>query len=318
MGSLRFSEYTDSPTVLLSPQLHLTYPSSYTHFVQHPQNEKPAMQSTSEKCKDNDNSPDLTPLPFVTRKSRKRSHDDSCDERPELGDRDSSLRIRPGPIYGEGMTLIHPSNGTAMSAASQTGTWLEDKLALQSPQPLGCNPVEDTSLQPSRKIQRRETSLSATGNSNDASSSSSLNTPEPLVDSLALKLGKGWKRTKSDADSQAAARGWAKFIEKRYALFAAKILGTISSGNLLAEASDGYYVFEEDLSKGAFLGPIWESCLDSVNVEGSAISDWGKMLDPVDSPCHIEPNCLTNPEGQPPNSIPTLEAFSEVNRMELD
>ncbi|KAL9037288.1 MAG: hypothetical protein Q9214_005767 [Letrouitia sp. 1 TL-2023] len=318
MGSLRFSEYTDSPTVLLPPQLHSTYPSSYTHFVQYHQNEKPAMQLTSEKRTDNDNSPGLTPLPFVVRKSCKRSYDDSCDEHPALGDRDSSLRDRPRPIHGEGMTLTNPSNGNAMSAASQTGTWLEDKLALQSPQPLSCNPIEDTSLQPSHKIQRRDISLSATGSSNDTSSSSSLDAPEPLVDSLALKLGKGWRRTKSDADSQAAARGWAKFIEKRYALSAAKVLGTVSSGNLLAEASGGYYVFEEDLSKGAFLGPIWENCLDSVNGEGSAISDWGEMLDPIDSPCRIESSCLTNPEGQPADSISTTETVSEANQMELD
>lgn len=276
------------------------------------------MQPTPEKHKDNDNSPGLTPLPFVARKSRKRSYDDSCDEHPELSGRDSSLRVRPGPIHGEGMTLINPSNGTAMSAASQTGTWLEDKLALQSPQSLSCNPIEDTSLQPSHKIQRRDTSLNATGSSNDTSPSSPLDDPEPLVDSLALKLGKGWRRTKSDADSQAAARGWAKFIEKRYALSAAKVLGTISSGNVLAEASDGYYVFEEDLSKGAFLGPIWENCLDSVNGEGSAISGWGKMLDPVDSPCRIEPSCLTNREGQSTDSISTSEIVSEANQMELD
>lgn len=276
------------------------------------------MQPTSEKHKDNNISPDLTPLASVARKSRKRSYDDSCDERPELGDRDSSLRVLPGPTYGEGMTLTNPSSDTAMSVASQTGTWLEDKLAQQSPQSQSCNPVEDISLQPSHKIQRRDTSSSATESSNGTSSTSPLDDPEPLVDYLALKLGKGWKRTKSDADSQAAARGWAKFIEKRYALSAAKVLGTISSGNLLAEASDGYYVFEEDLSKGAFLGSVWENCLDSVNGEGSAISDCGKMLDPVDIPCRIEPNCISDLEVQPADSISTSETVSEANQMELD
>lgn len=150
------------------------------------------------------------------------------------------------PIYGEGMMLLNPRTGIAISAESQTGTWyeeaIEEKAASAPPVSSRSSTLRagDPSALPSRKSQRLDTSapglddialasirkrLQSTSNGdenrrafNGNSAFSSSPTPEePPVDEFTRLLGISWQRIGTDDENMAAAvRGWAKYINNHY------------------------------------------------------------------------------------------------------
>ena len=185
--------------------------------------------------------------------SRKRSRDESDLTNDEATTNlTSNLAPKPvptpvldeNPIYGEGMVLLNPRAGLAVSAESQTGTWYEEK-AEEVATPVSSAPVatmqqkSDPLSLPGRKSQRLDMSapglddialssigkkLQTSGHDDDNHRKNKLShssTPEePLVDDFTHILGISWQRVgDGDADMAAAIRGWAKYIDNHYSTY---------------------------------------------------------------------------------------------------
>ncbi|TAQ86222.1 hypothetical protein B7494_g5438 [Chlorociboria aeruginascens] len=204
---------------------------------------------------------------------RKRSRDDAADT---LGD-DECFPPHDPPTpdnedeweYGEGMTLIKPnSSGYIIHAGSQTGTWAEEKADEQAKPRSPERPVLR-----SHKSQRLNLTATPAIAEELSLSNGTLVTPqsivsvgatgptEPTVDDFTRHLGIGWSSISSDEHIQAAARGWTKFIENHFPVTDVKIrLESRGLSSYLVEATEGYFLFGEDLKKGRLIS----TCLDRV------------------------------------------------------
>ena len=216
----------------------------------------------------------------TTNPSRKRSREETCDDVLESSTNPPKASVvEPEPIYGEGMVLINPSTGVSTSAESQTGTWYEDKLeadllAAARTRELQGAQASERVVMPMRKYQRRDISFKLDSASNKQSYSTNHQNSgpeEPAIDLFTHLLGVGWARMGTDPGMQAAARGYAKFIENHYPLSAVEVV--LKSKGLdayLVQAAGGFYLFKEDLNEGQLVGSDWEKCL--ANLQRSSIA----------------------------------------------
>lgn len=114
---------------------------------------------------------------------------------------------------------------------------------------------------PRQKFQRRESSTVK------AASSPKATITEPVIDHFSHLLGVGWNRIGLDPDTQAATRGWAKYIENHYRLSDVDILLTSKAfeGACLVCARNGahkgYFLFSEDLGQARLVGFNWDVCV---------------------------------------------------------
>lgn len=143
-------------------------------------------------------------------------------------------RVAPtvqAPIYGEGMVLLNPQTGMAVSAESQTGTWYEEKAEMTRPKAAVMRSQDGSG----RKSQRLDTSASGiddvelawirhqmqttTNDDNRRSlgkNSSFTMADEPRVDDVTLLLGISWQRVSHDDDMAPAVTGWEKYINNHF------------------------------------------------------------------------------------------------------
>lgn len=253
-----------SPTIVLpSPQsfghnlnmtsTHPSFPSGYA-FAQTP-------QVNGNGCSPLQQTPN-------SRAGRKRSRDEAAIE-------DASDYFQPAPepeneeewVYGPGMTLIRP-NGHFIEAGSQTGTWAEEKAEEEKAKSRPHTPNDKPILR-SHKSQRLTTATPGTAEevvfANGASSNIPSSPPkaamaEPTVDDFTIHLGIGWSRISDDEHIQAAARGWAKFIENHFPVSNANIrLQSKGLASYLVEAAEGYFLFGEDLKQGRLVSTSLEN-----------------------------------------------------------
>ncbi|KAI0422352.1 hypothetical protein F5X98DRAFT_149897 [Xylaria grammica] len=173
-------------------------------------------------------------------------------------------------VYGEGMTLIKSPSTYVASAGSQSGTWLEEKAAAnekrKNDEARAINQQARPSLR-SHKSQRldmnvvtlpgAETQASRVSPARDISpavSTPGLSTDvssQPIVDNFTLHLGIGWSRISQDEHIQAAARGWSRYIENHFPITNARIqLESKGLQSYLVEASEGFFLFAENLRQG--------------------------------------------------------------------
>ncbi|KAI1262357.1 hypothetical protein F5Y18DRAFT_156655 [Xylariaceae sp. FL1019] len=176
-------------------------------------------------------------------------------------------------VYGEGMVLIKSPSAYVANAGSQSGTWLEEKAAADEARKTddtrAINQQDRPSLR-SNKSQRLDmNAVSIPGISSQASSrvspvremdptsSSGLSadiSSQPIIDNFTLHLGIGWSRISEDEHIQAAARGWARYIENHFPLTNARIqLESKGLQSYLVEASEGFFLFAENLRQGQFV-----------------------------------------------------------------
>lgn len=138
------------------------------------------------------------------------------------------------PIYGEGMVLLNPRTGLAISADSQTGTWCEEKSEVEAASaPAISAPV-------GRKSQRLDATASSWDditasairqklgssthddthrglNNNNHNGSASAGPADPLIDDATRLLGISWQQISvEDKDIAAAIRGWERYINNHY------------------------------------------------------------------------------------------------------
>ncbi|EXJ83001.1 hypothetical protein A1O3_06818 [Capronia epimyces CBS 606.96] len=218
--------------------------------------------------------------PVTTNPSKKRWRDDSHLD-PEV-DGSYFAPARPPapvpeeePIYGAGMTLINPMMGMSVSAESQTGTWYEEKSQEKASE----DEAVATQLRPEMPSSRKSVRL--TPNSmrlpiDFSAASAPASPPKTAVDrqgfdEVTLALGIGWTKMAAEDDSiQAAARGWARYLDNHFArhIHGAQIILKSSGLNAyLVEAQEGYFLFGESLLEGKLVGRSWETCLRNLKAQ---------------------------------------------------
>ncbi len=116
---------------------------------------------------------------------------------------------------------------------------------------------------PRQKYQRRESSTVKAASSPQAT----ITITEPVIDHFSHLLGVGWNRIGPDPDTQAATRGWARYIENHYHLSDVDILLTSKAfeGACLVCARNGahkgYFLFSEDLGQARLVAFNWDVCV---------------------------------------------------------
>ena len=194
--------------------------------------------------------------------SNKRKRDSSDDESASPTEQSAIQAVEEVMIH-QGIALddrridSHPLTTENTSKASPVTRPNTDATNTQAD--------EDLPTPPRLKYQRRESS-----NVKDTlpSHSPQATTPSPIIDDFTHQLGVGWTRIGStDAETQKATRGWAKYIENHYQLQDVTILLTSKAldGASLVCARNGahksYFLFTEDLGQGRLVAYNWEVCL---------------------------------------------------------
>lgn len=182
-------------------------------------------------------------------------------------------------VYGPGMTLIRKTGGYVADASSQSGTWVDEKAAAETAR----KSEEALSLQqqmsqdrPSLRSHKSQRLDVRSSNSNPTSrggsplrdtsnpmTASSDSLAGPIVDDFTVHLGIGWARIGENI--QVAARGWARYIENHYPVTNAKIL--LESRGLqayLVEATEGYFLFAENLRQGRLVSKTADGMLQNL------------------------------------------------------
>ncbi|KAJ6096228.1 hypothetical protein N7486_006974 [Penicillium sp. IBT 16267x] len=233
--------------------------------------------------------------------SRKRSRDDAS-----FGE---ALALPPAPkpnqtpkkepIYGEGMVLLNPEIGLALSADSQTGTWYEETAESQASKAaesqaskaasVSSNALQSDAVDISRKSQRLDTSAPGLDDIARSSNQHRLNgseadqhrnlaggsTPpaEPLIDDATLLLGISWQRMDIDDDMAPAVRGWIKYIDNQYVsylrnsqiLMKSRALNAyLVAATPVSAFSPAFYLFNEDLTQAQLVASSWDACLQNL------------------------------------------------------
>lgn len=165
--------------------------------------------------------------------------------------------------YGPGMVLIKKQTGYVVDAASQSGTWVEEKAAQEHARKLEEATVAQEKLSQERPSLRSNKSQRLTLADNTLpvqaaqpkASPGRDNSPEapsqPVVDEFTVHLGIGWAQLNADEHIQAAARGWQRYIENHFPVTNAKIrLQSRGLNAYLVEASEGFFLFADDLREG--------------------------------------------------------------------
>lgn len=163
-----------------------------------------------------------------------------------------------GWVYGPGMTLIKPDERYTADAGTQSGTWVEERRESDAV----AKRRQEEARRPiirSHKSQRIDRSSSRsplsfgprkvplTSDSVPVDTSNKL----PEIDTFAIQLGIGWKRISEEEHLQAAARGWARFIENHYPITNANVrLESQAMQSYLVESSQGFFLFADNLRQG--------------------------------------------------------------------
>ncbi|KAL4980716.1 hypothetical protein BDW66DRAFT_124628 [Aspergillus desertorum] len=307
MCPMLLNSFQDGPAMILpSPQDH-----SFRQFPHQPLLEASSGASSRAPFADaldpgaNSFGTLVSPGLTINKPSRKRSRDDvAAEDTPSEPAQKVPIALpapEEEPVYGEGMTLLNPRTGRALSAESQTGTWYEEEyekaiVAAKSP----ASQINAPS-QASRKSLRLDPSAPSLDdiassriqrqlqeNDNDdklrilnASSSrlSPFSSEEPFVDDATRLLGISWQRVKADdKDMAAAVRGWKKYIDRQFSQYIvdAKILmknralnAYLVSARPMTPFADpaqmpAFYLFNDDLTHAQLVASSWEACLHNL------------------------------------------------------
>jgi hypothetical protein len=218
--------------------------------------------------------PNQTPAP-PTRPAagRKRSRDEAAPNLESDTPPPKPAVLERGWTYGPGMTLIKPDSGYSTDAGSQSGTWLEDKAAVADAtrRQQEAAYIEPRSVK-SQRVHRDEepspTSVTSPANplSQTQSTLSQTNSEAgPIIDDFTLHLGIGWRRISADEHIQAAARGWARYIENHYPLTNVNIcLESQGLASYLVESTQGFFLFAENLREGRLLSTTIQGAMQNL------------------------------------------------------
>ncbi|KAL8654654.1 MAG: hypothetical protein Q9210_001376 [Variospora velana] len=235
MGSLRFGEFADSPTVFLPQQQPVFFPSAYTHLIQHHQPWKPIMERDTlapSRCAPLSTAPKAPPA-----SSLKRSREESPAECAAFTKSKVQRRESSDSLQDEGMTEVFAPVDRATSRPGEHQSWLDERTEW----PIRHRETMDFQ---NREEGRREC--------------------QDHGAELIAQFGVGWYRPKAP-EWHAAAQGWAKFIAKTFPMNNVKVVAGHTDGSLLVvvgdcAVTDGVYVFDQDATVGTRIARSWEEC----------------------------------------------------------
>lgn len=237
--------------------------------------------------------------------------------------------------YGPGMTLIKRKTGYVADASSQSGTWVEEKAGVEEARKTEAALVIQEQLSQTRpslrshKSQRLERTSTTSLNTlsmdtfpNNRSSptrelgvnpmaASSDATSLPVIDDFTLHLGIGWSRISDDGDIQAAARGWARFIENHYPVTEAKIrLQSRGLQSYLVEANEGFFLFAENLRQGRLVSKDAARAMQNLRTSPPTF-DGADTMQAATTPKSAEasPSSSSSSFVSAPTNTPTSSAF---------
>lgn len=301
---MMLNRLSDGPATVLSPQEHTfaQFPSqssflSSGSFNGYPTNSGPVF-SNGPSSQAAPSSFEASFAPVAPKPSRKRSRDEATFDEAVAPSAPPAPKPAPEPkvepIYGEGMVLLNPQTGLALSAESQTGTWYEQEAETQqaaaAPISSRSNALHSDAADISRKAQRLDQSAPGLDDIAVSSIRQRLNDPstddqhrtlhagpappsEPLVDDATRLLGIGWQRVNAEGDMAPAVRGWTKYIDNQYSshLHSSQMLIKSRALNAFLVAavptsgfSPAYYLFTDDLTQGQLVASTWEACLQNL------------------------------------------------------
>ncbi|KAJ5978851.1 hypothetical protein N7501_002193 [Penicillium viridicatum] len=301
MSPMVFNRLSDGPATVLSPPQEHAFAqlSSQSSFLDSPGSfDASTVFANNSSAQSIPSSFNFSSAPAAPKPSRKRSRDEATFEEAVAPSAPLGHHVAPTPkvkpIYGEGMVLLNPQTGLAISAESQTGTWYEQESEVQqaaaAPISSRSNALLSDAIDVSRKSQRLDKSAPGLDDIALSSIRQRLDNPssndqhrtlnagpapptEPLVDDATRLLGIGWQRVNTDGDMAPAVRGWTKYIDNQYsahlhdsqmlmksrALNAYLVAATPTSG-----LSPAFYLFSEDLTQGQLVASSWEACLQNL------------------------------------------------------
>ncbi|KAK0704675.1 hypothetical protein B0H67DRAFT_603748 [Lasiosphaeris hirsuta] len=215
-------------------------------------------------------------------------------------------------VYGPGMILIKKNASYVADASSQSGTWVDEKAAEEEARKTEAALLVQEQLSQDRpslrshKSQRLEmltpTSVNDSPSSRRSSptreainpmTASSDSIAQPIVDDFTFHLGIGWSKISDDEHIQAAARGWARFIENHYPVTNAKIrLESRGLQSYLVESTEGFFLFAENLRQGRLVSKTAEGALQNLKTsppvfDGPATMEAAESPKPVDSTLNL-------------------------------
>jgi hypothetical protein len=181
------------------------------------------------------------------------------------------------------MTLIKKTTKYVAEAGSQSGTWLDEKAAEEQARKTEAAVLAQEQLSQQRPSLRSHKSqrLEMTPTLGPVDGPSSRSSPirdlvnpmatssgslaQPVIDDFTLHLGIGWNRISEDEGIQAAARGWARYIENHYPVTNAKIrLESRGLQSYLVEADEGFFLFAENLRQGRLVATTGERAIQNL------------------------------------------------------
>jgi len=199
---------------------------------------------------------------------RKRSRDEFSDADSDMNSLSPfpSVAATPAgePVLGPGMALVYPGDA---ASSRQQGVWTEELIEQFRNQSVGeCH-------LPGKKSMRL--GPAASGMEDVPAHADTLH--EPAVDSATLTLGVSWCELPATPTMDAAARGWARYIEDYYPLQGVRIVWLYKAAPAYLVCAStcqvrgqpgvsGYYLFDENLTEGRLVAKSFERTLDHLRM----------------------------------------------------
>ncbi|PLB53110.1 hypothetical protein P170DRAFT_123367 [Aspergillus steynii IBT 23096] len=297
---------SDGPAMVLSPTQQHAFVQFPRHFDSAPGTNSGSLFANGFKSHTSPGASPSTKLatsaPIAGKPSRKRSRDEAAFEEA-MNTPSAPVQAAPAPppkeeepVYGEGMVLLNPRTGMALSAESQTGTWYEEVSETTATASAGSSQPQaaGSSSLAGRKSQRLDPSapsyddiaLSSMQRLQDASgddnrrnlNSNPFTSGEPLVDDATRLLGISWQRIgMDDNDMAAAVRGWKKYIDRQFSSYLSDCEILMKNRALNAylvtarpvspfglASSPAFYLFNDDLTQGQLVNSTWENTVHNL------------------------------------------------------
>lgn len=223
-------------------------------------------------------------------RGRKRSRDEASANLEPDAPPEPVAESQDNWVYGEGMVLIKPDIGYIADASNQSGTWVEEHYAAADTEAKRQLEASQVNVR-SHKLQRMGSDdvPAGTGLGHAAPAATQANNC-PVIDNFTLHLGIGWRKVSDDENIQAAARGWAKFIENHYPLNDVQIcLESEGLQSYLVKAAEGFFLCSEDLRQARLVSCDVETALRNLQ-QSPPTFEGDEIISSTETPTSLTPS----------------------------
>lgn len=286
MGSFGSPFYASAPVITMNPQpAHQSNVAMPSGASQASFSANPALDASG--------APLTNPLGMPAR-GRKRSRDEAAPNLVDEATEPMSVGLPANAEqgrdwgHGEGTELMKSRHDCITNASNQSGARLDGMGTLNDVQQAASTPAHISAPERpplhSNKSQRLDQgagelpgveatstlgglmpTVASNGAGLMASGASGNTSKQPVIDDFTLHLGIGWRKISEDDHLQAAARGWARYIENHYPLTSVNIrLESRGLQAYLVEAAEGFFLFAEDLKQGRLVSTQAETAFQNL------------------------------------------------------